>query len=63
MCLNKSGGALKYQPAKCCKIVYVCCQSHNICVDMKLPVFDDPEDAQIKADDEVVYQTQTIRHA
>ena len=43
MCLNKSGGALKYQPAKCCKIVYVCCQSHNICVDMKLPVFDDPE--------------------
>lgn len=39
------------------KIVYICCQLHNICVDKKLPFFDDPEDAQIGGDDEdAVYQ-------
>ncbi|XP_062598298.1 putative nuclease HARBI1 [Saccostrea cucullata] len=55
-CLHKTGGALEYTPAKCCKIVYVCCQLHNICIDKRIPVFEEPEEALVEAQNEVTYQ-------
>ncbi|XP_062586727.1 putative nuclease HARBI1 [Saccostrea cucullata] len=42
-CLHKTGGALNYEPEKCCMIAYVCCQLHNICVDLKLPILEEDE--------------------
>nr|XP_034322684.1 putative nuclease HARBI1 [Crassostrea gigas] len=54
-CLHKTGGVLDHQPTKCCKIIFVCCQLHNICIDKHLPVSDIPEELP-EDENDVVYQ-------
>ena len=46
---------MDHQPTKCCKIIFVCCQLHNICIDKHLPVSDIPEELP-EDENDVVYQ-------
>lgn len=55
-CLHKTGGVLDHQPTKCCKIIFVCCQLHNICIDKRLPVIENPEELPEDENEDVVYQ-------
>ena len=40
-CLHSSGGALQYEPGKCCKIIFTCIILENLCISSGI---EDPED-------------------
>ena len=45
-CLHKSGGALQYEPSKCCLVIHTCILLENLCISLGLedPEIDDEED-------------------
>ncbi|XP_052231164.1 putative nuclease HARBI1 [Dreissena polymorpha] len=61
-CLHKTGGCLYMRPDKCCQVVAACMRLHNLCVDLQVPL---PEEPIEEADDvdHAAPQVQNDRHA
>ncbi|XP_052239757.1 putative nuclease HARBI1 [Dreissena polymorpha] len=61
-CLHKTGGCLCMRPDKCCQVVAACMRLHNLCVDLQVPL---PEEPIEEADDvdHAAPQVQNDRHA
>lgn len=51
-CLHKDTGKLKFNPAKCCRVIIACCVLHNMCVINRLPEEDIDLDENDDNDDE-----------
>lgn len=43
-CLHSSGGALQYEPTKCCSIIFTCLLLENLCISLGLEDFDGIEE-------------------
>ena len=48
-CLHSSGGALQYNPSKCCVIIYTCLLLENLCNSLGL---EDPEELEVENSDQ-----------
>ncbi len=56
--MHSSGGALQYEPAKCCLIIHTCLLLENMCISVGL---EDPEDEDEEEDDDEEYNHHVVR--